>query len=106
MKVFKEYEKFVAYAFTRPDPTKAPNLLQKYGINLRTIPIYAITIFGWILLIAFLLDRVQTLQDYSETIYALTTLASTTSALAIFEWQQKQLFGLIDKFESIIKPRK
>lgn len=102
MKIFREFEKGVSYAFTRPNPIQP----QRYGINYKTIPIFAISVFGWIGLLFFFYDEVETVEQYSETIYALNTVACITSVFAIFDRKQKEMFKLIDMFEDIIKARK
>lgn len=106
MKVFRAFEKHVSYALTRPDPTQSPSSLQSYGINLRTIPIYIMSALVWISLLCFLYDGVETLEEYSITIYALTTVAGITILLRLFEWKRKEMFRLIDEFEKIIEARK
>lgn len=105
MKVFQEYEKFVAYAFTRPDSSKIPGLLERYGISAKTLTINSVIFSGMYFLILFILDEAETLQEYSETVYALTTLASITSGFVLFEWRQIHLFGSIDAFQNIIESR-
>lgn len=92
MRVFQEYQKFLTYAIVRPDST-TPDFLRKFNLNLKTLPIYLITSLAWGCLVAYLYDEARTFQEYSETFYALTTLASTTTALKIFEWKKTNFLG-------------
>lgn len=105
MKVFQTYEKIFAYAIVR-HPETQNGFLYKWFIILKAPFINCTTTFAWIALIIYLIRDARTFQEFSETIYASVTLASTMFALSVYFVKSMEFFTLIDNFQQVIEMRK
>lgn len=101
MRVFETYEKIFTYGVIRPELLMTPS--QKWFANLKVPFINMTTGIAWILLLTFVIKDAQEFREYSESIYALSTLATTIFGLSIFDWKKMGQFKLIDDFKYVIE---
>lgn len=114
MKVLRTFEKCLAFLYIRPElePNrrfpkpifKILNIVRKV-INPRTLHIHVLTINICVSFVLFLYLEARTFQEYSETIYATSILASVNAGIKLFEFGQTKIFRLIDNFGDAIRKR-
>lgn len=75
---------------------------QKWLFNERNVAV--ITIFGltFIFKLMYFFYGAETLVEYTESVYVLSTLIATSLAYAIIIWKMPQLFEFINNFENTI----
>lgn len=104
MKVFETYEMIFAYGVIRPELLKTSS--QKLIAHLKVPFINITTGFSWFFLIVYVIKDAQEFREYSESIYALTTLGTTMFGLTIFDWKKIGQFKLIDDFKFVLEESK
>lgn len=104
MKVLKTYEKLFAYGVIRPELRKTPS--QKFLANLKVPFINLLTAYGWMSLLIYVIKYAEEFREYSESIYALTTLATTIFGLTMFHLKKIGQFKLIDEFKYVMEKSK
>lgn len=104
MKVFQTYEKIFAYAIVRPGI--ANTRFKKLINHSKVLFVNFISMYAWSCLLVFFSYNVQTFREYSETIYALSTIATTMFCVKIYDWKKMELFRLVDNFGDVIETRK
>lgn len=104
MKVFQTYERIFAYAIVRPEIAKTR--FEKLFNNSKVLFVNLLSLYAWSCLLIFFTNNVKTFREYSETIYALSTIATTMFCVKIYEWKKMELFQLVDNFGNVIETRK
>lgn len=96
MKVLQVYQGTLSFVITRDD-----NGIKSF----RYIGILSVYGFGVISLIQFLISEAQTFQDYSESVYPLSTILTDFFVVIIYVWKKEQIFKLVDDLENAIEER-
>lgn len=116
MKILQMYQNFLTYVIVRDESTanipilssmvKVPDFIQKNFVTLKNLWVYLMMVSGVFCLLVFLSNDAQTFQEFSETIYAISTLICCFVVIRIFEVNKTHIFALIDNFEKTIDTRK
>lgn len=116
MKILQMYQNFLTYVIVRDESTanipilssmvKVPDFIQKNFVTLKNLWVYSMMVSGVFCLLVFLSNDAQTFQEFSETIYAISTLICCFVVIRIFEVNKTHIFALIDNFEKTIDTRK
>lgn len=101
MRVFETYEKIFTYGVIRPELLKTSS--QKFFARLKVPFINLTTAYGWFAVCIYVIKDAQEFREYSESVYALTTLATTMFGLTIFDWKKMGQFKLIDDFKFVME---
>lgn len=114
MKILQTLEHELRYIYVRTDLEgrehssdsikKCFRLVGKV-FNPKTLLFYTTAFISEVGLFLFLCWGAETLQDYSETAYAMSILLVTAFGVKQFEWEKIQLFKLFDDFESVVNKR-
>lgn len=104
MRIFQTYEDILTYAVVRPGMAK--NRQQKWINKLKLPFIQNLCLFAFYAMCMFVIHYAETSQEFSESIYALTTIATGIFMLTILSSKRKQHFDLIDNIQKAIEMRK
>lgn len=113
MKIFQVYQQFIAYFIVRDEVRKIKPLssvdmksFQHNNISWKNAAVYFEMTLASGLFIVYINQCAKTFQEFSETIYAITTLNAGIFAMIIFELNKENIFELIDSLEVTINDRK
>lgn len=103
MKVFHTFEKQFAYAIVRA--TESDFGYQNFFNRYKHLLIILLKFCACVPLVQVFFVRDFNVQEYTETIYALTTTSGMAVMLKMFECRKQQIFGMIDSFTEMVEER-
>lgn len=105
IKILQTYQKTLSHIIVH-DTALDNSRMQKYTNALKqTLAISSLGL-GLVFMTLFVIFEAETVQDFSDSFYAMSTIAVNVPIVAIYVWRKKKVFELIDRLEDAIATRK